>query len=200
MKPLEFLFDTDRFMTGWHCVDNDLFWGWITIILCFTVLAGYLVIARHWYQNFRKLDRGLPRSSLFNMVNIFLFCGICGYLFIIIMMWWPIWQIRAIFLAILSFFTWRYALNTPQLRVIYEQIHEKGQLTEQLHEQRKVTNDIKLKAKEMSIPVNNLADTVVFGINEETHPKTVEQINKIRSEIEKLTRTLKELEELASKS
>src|SRR5687767_11144913 len=122
-KVLDFLNGGDHpYMDGWHCVNGHHFWAWLTIFLCFGIIACYAKISYHWNAGFRKLKHGLARSSFFNMMNIFAFCAVCGYSFLILFMWFPWWPLRALFLAVLFFFSAKYALNTDKLRVIYEEI------------------------------------------------------------------------------
>ena len=74
--------------------------------------------------------------ALGNMKRIFLFCGTCGYLFIPIKMFWPAWRLYDIFMIALVFFTWRYALNARQLRVVYHELSRTKQLAYELEESR----------------------------------------------------------------
>src|SRR5688500_15438082 len=111
-----------HYMKGWECIGWDLTQGWIGIILRTLVIVGYLIIGAHWYKGLRAMKDGIGKSSLFAMVNIFVFCAICGYLFPIINMWYPAWRIENLFLSVLVFFTWKYAFNTPKLKVDYEEI------------------------------------------------------------------------------
>lgn len=189
-----------KHMPSWHCVHESAWIGWVTIVLSVTIIIGYVKIALHWYKNIHGLKPGLEKTSLINMVNIFLFCGICGYFFLIVMMWYPIWEIRALFLAVLSFFTWAYAINTSKLKVIYQQLHDKVDLTHQLNEQVKINNDLKMQTHKLVGPIEELSDTVVFGIDNDTKPQTVDQINNIRAKINSLHARITELEKLNSKS
>lgn len=120
-----------------HCLDHD--WTWIaaTVALDLLITAGYLVIARHWWKNERRLPDGPARRALGDMRAIFLLCGVCGYLFIPIKMFWPAWRLYDAILVILAAVTWRYALSAQQLRVIYGSIGDTARLTLELRRSRK---------------------------------------------------------------
>ena len=56
----------------------------------------------------------------------------CGYLFIPLKMVWPAWRLYDFVLMALVYFTWRYALSTRQLRVIYSELGRSTRLAEDL--------------------------------------------------------------------
>ena len=70
------------------------------------------------------------KSALANIRNIFAFCGICGYIFIPVKMFWPGWRLYDLAMAFLVYFTWSYALNTRNLKVIYSELGRSTQLAE----------------------------------------------------------------------
>lgn len=182
-----------QYMTTWHCMNQDAPWVLTIGVLCFTIIIGYLIIAFHWYSNLRTLKKGLAKSSLFNMVNIFLFCGICGYLFPLIKMGWPIWRLHAIFLLVLNIFTWRYALNTPKLRVVYEELHNTGKITEQLHEQKKITGRVMFHANKTAVPMDALAKEVISSIDSTDDPETKEKLERIKTYLGSLENTVNDI-------
>src|SRR5579862_2726537 len=97
-----------------HCMGHDTFWIATTVTLDLANAAGYTLIAIHWWRNARHLPPVPAKSALTNIRNIFIFCGICGYLFIPIKMFWPAWRLYDIVMAVLVFFTWRYALRARE--------------------------------------------------------------------------------------
>lgn len=119
-----------------HCMDHD--WPWIaaTIGLDLAVAAGYIAIARHWWTNQRRLADGPARRALGDMRTIFLFCGLCGYLFVPIKMFWPAWRLYDAFLFVLVVVTWRYALSARNLRVIYDSLDRSDRLALELDRTR----------------------------------------------------------------
>ena len=82
-----------RYMRLRGCMGTDYVWIWITVALDFAVAAGYVLIARHWWVNARQLPPSPAKRALSQMRNIFVFCGICGYIFIPIKMVWPAWRL-----------------------------------------------------------------------------------------------------------
>jgi signal transduction histidine kinase len=119
-----------------HCMGHDHLWIAATVVLDLTVACGYLVIARHWWINQRLLPDIPAKRALSHMRNIFLFCGLCGYIFIPIKMFWPAWRLYDLFMVALAYFTWRYALNTRALRVVYRELGRSSQLEKDLEQSR----------------------------------------------------------------
>lgn len=123
---------THPYHTLWHCMGHDTPWVIITVALDLTVAAGYGVIAYHWWVNQRRLENAQARVALARMRNIFLLCGICGYLFIPVKMFWPAWRLYDIFLVFLAYYTWRYAWGAKDLRVIYAELNRTSELSRDL--------------------------------------------------------------------
>src|SRR5262245_29018873 len=128
-----------HYMQLYCCMDYDWWWIAITVALDLAVAAGYVVIAQHWWINQRLLPESPAKTALGTMRNIFVFCGLCGYLFIPIKMVWPAWRLYDIFLAVLVFYTWRYALSTRQLKVVYNELERSQRLAEDLEQSRSET-------------------------------------------------------------
>jgi signal transduction histidine kinase len=125
-----------RYMVLTHCMQHDWLWIGITVALDLLVAAGYIVIALHWRRNERPLRGSPAKAALRNMKNIFVFCGLCGYIFIPIKLFWPAWRLYDGFLAVLAFYTWRYALRTRELKVVYNELNRSAQLEHDLAESR----------------------------------------------------------------
>jgi signal transduction histidine kinase len=125
-----------RYMRLKGCMGNDYLWIWITVALDFAVAAGYVLIARHWWVNARQLPPSPAKRALSQMRNIFVFCGICGYIFIPIKMVWPAWRLYDLFMLALVYFTWRYAWNAANLKVIYAELGRNAKLVRELADSR----------------------------------------------------------------
>jgi signal transduction histidine kinase len=120
-----------------HCMHGDTFWIAATVVLDLAVALGYGLIAIHWWKNQRLLGNNpAAKAAMGNMRNIFLFCGICGYVFIPIKMYWPAWRLYDMFMVVLVYYTWRYAWNAKDLKVIYHQLSRTAVLTEELEASR----------------------------------------------------------------
>jgi signal transduction histidine kinase len=120
------------YMRLWHCMSMDLLWVSITIFLDLSIACGYILIASHWLRNERLLPDSPSKRAMAAMKNIFIFCGLCGYAFIPIKMFWPAWRLYDIFLAALAFYTWRYAWGAKDLKVVYNELGRTSELAKQL--------------------------------------------------------------------
>ena len=142
------------------CMMDDRFWISVTVTLDLLVALGYVLIAYHWNRNERLLPASPARSALGMMRNIFVFCGLCGYLFIPIKMFWPAWRLYDMFMVVLVFYTWRYAINAKNLRVIYTAIGRSNQLAEDLaksrEESKRKTFFLNAISHDLRTPLNGL--------------------------------------------
>jgi signal transduction histidine kinase len=129
-----------RYMTLYHCMGHDKFWVALTVALDFAVAAGYVLIAMHWARNQRHLPPIPAKRALGNLRNIFVFCGICGYIFIPVKMVWPAWRLYDLFLIPLVYFTWRYAWGARDLKVIYHELGRSRRLEADLDRSREESN------------------------------------------------------------
>ena len=124
-------------------MNGDVFWITLTVALDLLVACGYIVIAMHWWRNARLLPAVPAKKALASMRNIFVFCGMCGYLFIPVKMFWPAWRLYDFFMAFLVYFTWDYAWNSHNLKVVYSELGRTTRLAEEL---RKAHDDAKRKS------------------------------------------------------
>lgn len=129
-----------RYMTLYHCMGHDKFWVALTVALDFAVAVGYVLIAMHWARNQRHLPPIPAKRALANLRNIFVFCGICGYIFIPVKMVWPAWRLYDLFLIPLVYFTWRYAWGARDLKVIYHELGRSRRLEADLDRSREESN------------------------------------------------------------
>ena len=121
-----------QYMRLYGCMQHDTFWVTVTITLDLMIAAGYVIIAGHWWKNQRNLPDIPAKRALSDMRNIFIFCGLCGYIFIPVKMFWPAWRLYDMSLAVLVYFTWRYALTASNLKVVYSELGRSSQLAADL--------------------------------------------------------------------
>lgn len=157
-----------------HCMGKDVFWITVTIILDLAVATGYILIARHWFKNQKSLRNFRAKRAMGRMKNIFIFCGLCGYIFIPIKMFWPAWRLYDMFMVVLVYFTWRYALDTRGLRVVYNELNLSEELAEDLAKSREearrksyflnaVNHDLRTPLNGLSLQVDLATATLQQG-------------------------------------
>lgn len=150
----------NQYMRLDHCMNHDIPWIVITVSLDLAVAGGYLLIARHWWVNERTLPNNGAKTALKSMRNIFAFCGVCGYIFIPIKMFWPAWRLYDLFMAVLVYFTWKYAWGAKNLKVVYSELGRSTQLAADLEqsreESRRKTSFLNALSHDLRTPLNSL--------------------------------------------
>jgi signal transduction histidine kinase len=173
------------------CMQNDTPWIVLTALLDLAVAVGYVVIAYHWFKNQQLLPPSPARSALATMRNIFAFCGVCGYLFIPIKLFWPAWRLYDCFMVALVFYTWRYALNTKNLKVIYTAVGRSNKLAEDLAESREeskrksfflnaISHDLRTPLNGLMLSANLAEMHVAAGDTAGAHQSLVEIQSSVR--------------------
>ena len=116
-----------------HCMSQDRIWIATTIILDLAVAGGYIVIAAQWGKQEKAVRPSPSKTALGRLKKIFIFCGLCGYIFIPVKMFWPAWRLYDIFLAVLVYYTWRYALGAADIKAIYRELQRSERLETELN-------------------------------------------------------------------
>jgi signal transduction histidine kinase len=147
-----------RYMSLVHCMGGDRFWIALTVALDLSVALGYYVIVRHWARNERLLAEGPAKSALRSIKAVFIFCGVCGYIFIPVKMIWPAWRLYDLALIALAYYTWRYALGSQQLRVVYSELDRTAQLRGELDRSRE-------DARRKSLFLNSVSHDIRTPLN-----------------------------------
>lgn len=95
---------------------------WLAVVvslLCGSVLLSYRVIAKHWQEQEAGAE-GEAAAAFKRLRNIFVYCAWCGYGFFLVKLVIPAWLPYLVFLLILNKWSWSYALNANNFRLIYE--------------------------------------------------------------------------------
>jgi signal transduction histidine kinase len=121
------------------------------------------------------------------MRNIFLFCGICGYLFIPIKMVWPAWRLYDLFMAVLVYYTWRYAWGAKDLKVVYNELGRTTQLADELEKSRQESRGktffLNAISHDLKTPLNGLvlqSHVAEMGMKTGDHAVVTEAIAEMR--------------------
>ena len=115
-----------------HCMRHDVFWIAVTVALDLAVVVGYMIIAAHWRSSEKASGENPAKIPLRRLKNIFVFCGVCGYLFIPIKMIWPAWRLYDLILVVLVYNTWRFALRAGDLKALYIELGRSDRLSKDL--------------------------------------------------------------------
>ncbi len=174
-----------------HCMRNDYFWIGVTIALDLAVAGGYVVIAAHWRRSGQGLIKSPARKALSELKNIFILCGVCGYVFIPIKMFWPAWRLYDIVLAVLVYFTWRYALRARSLKVIYENLDRADQLAHDLEASHVSQRLLETRVRERNTELERANTTLQAEIAEHKHAS--QQLAKDRNLLRTLIDALPDL-------
>jgi signal transduction histidine kinase/ActR/RegA family two-component response regulator len=133
----DFFTNFGAYMARTHCMvraDGTPDWPWIyaTIVLNAGVLIGYLLIFRFWYTSYfaeAKIDRN---PALMMLAAIFLLCATTGYLFSILLFWWPAYRLQVVFLGLLTIVTWAFSFRSAGMRVSFSAFRLQRELEQSL--------------------------------------------------------------------
>lgn len=125
--------DAHQYHTLFHCLDGDGVVMALAIILCSGIFIGYWIIASRWSAAAGKSKASDARKALNDLKWIFILCGICGYLWVILEAFWPAWRLYLLFLAALNFVTWRYVLRSIKgLESVYRYLEDRDLIVREI--------------------------------------------------------------------
>ena len=115
-----------------HCLDHDYVTLTLVLSLCVGVFSGYCYIAYRWSLAESKAPDSAAKRALGDLKWIFILCGVCGYLWVMIDAFWPGWRFYMLVMAVLNFFTWRYVFRVEALDGIYSYLKDRQELVHEL--------------------------------------------------------------------
>lgn len=135
----DFFSNFGAYMARTHCMvraDGTPDWPWIyaTIFLNAGVVIGYLLIFRFWFKSYyaeAKIDRN---PALMMLAAIFLFCATTGYMFSILLFWWPAYRLQVLFLGLLTIVTWAFSFKATGMRASFSAFRFQRELEQSLRE------------------------------------------------------------------
>lgn len=107
-------------------MDHD--WLWIKIIgfASFTIMVCYFVIAYYWFLNIRFCKDALTKKLLSSLLGIFVFCGIAGYGFNIIRIWFPVYRLQVIFLLLIILACLAFITRIATVKIDFTNVRVQG--------------------------------------------------------------------------
>jgi PAS domain S-box-containing protein len=126
MKVVSWLAGRD----GTPGMEQDLLWGWGTLILSLAVVAGYSVIAFNWCLQRRVAHSAEARKAFWRMLFTSAWCAALGAAFFVAEMPWRVWRIYDLVLLFIAGRTWWFAFRMRGLSLVDERMAEIGELAE----------------------------------------------------------------------
>jgi hypothetical protein len=120
-----------------HCLDHDMVSVTMIVVLCIGVFSGYMMIAWRWFKAAQSAPDSQAKKALNDLKWIFLICGICSYLWVILDTVWPGWRLYMLVLVALNFFTWRYVLRLDALEGVYKYLKDRDDLVQEIEEKQR---------------------------------------------------------------
>ncbi|MCK6418101.1 MAG: hypothetical protein L6Q57_04070 [Alphaproteobacteria bacterium] len=134
-----------------HCMDHDYIMIVLVIAACIGVFTGYMMIARKWSEAARAAPDSEAKKALTDLKWIFIFCALCGYMWVVMEVLWPAWRLYFIFLIALNFFTWRYVLRSIRgLEKVYTYLKDRDQLIREIMTQKNEIQDLQRRLSQTS--------------------------------------------------
>lgn len=125
-----------NYKTLMHCLDHDLVTLALVVFLCVAIFTGYLIIAYRWSRAAVAAPDSEASKALNDLKWIFILCAVCGYLWVILDVFWPGWRLYVLFLTALNLITWRYVLRVEALDQIYAYLRDRDTLVRELAEKQ----------------------------------------------------------------
>jgi PAS domain S-box-containing protein len=154
--PFDFFTNWGQYVPRTHCMqgtNGGPDWPWIIglTLLNGGVIAGYLKIFAFWRKSYLEEEERDRNIKLMQLAYIFLWCAVCGYAFSLVSFIWPGYRLLAIFLAILNFFTWKFATSLGGFKPSFSVIRLQRQLEESLRDRaQKLEAEVAARTAELT--------------------------------------------------
>lgn len=139
-----------HYMPRIHCMSHDWWTIGALVVLQVLVMVGYLLIAMQWrayeIQNQKNTKDHEGSEALKDLRWIFVFCGLSGYGFSTLAMWWPGYRLQVVLLTILLFFTIRFLVESKRLELVYT---KRTELEDSLLKERAHSAELEARLDEM---------------------------------------------------
>lgn len=97
------------------CLQGDIVLMVLIYSLCTVVLAGYIKIYRMFLSLIHEVEHTPAAQTFRRLADIFLYCGLSGYGFTLVSMFFPVWKIQPVLLLLLAYATWDFILRKSNL-------------------------------------------------------------------------------------
>lgn len=121
-----------KYMPTYECIGKDKVLTTLVVLLNLSIVVGYFLIAKSWFDNRRRNISPSAKTALGRMVLIFFFCGITGYGFQIIRFFYPLWPLYILLITLLSIATWAYIFESKNLTLVYRKLEENTRMFNQV--------------------------------------------------------------------
>ncbi|MEO0483322.1 MAG: ATP-binding protein [Planctomycetota bacterium] len=164
LSRLDFFTNFGAYMPRLHCVqtaEGGVDWPWAVglMVLTLGIIGAYLRIAWSWRRAYfaeRPEHRNRP---LMELMHIFLWCALCGYVFSILMFFWPAYRLLLVALAVLNIWSWRFAMRRDALRLASAAPRLEAELNEQLVQRNEQLTEAVDKATKELVAAKEQAET-----------------------------------------
>ena len=121
---IEFL--TNGAMPFTQCSGSPLL-SFVISLACLGIVAAYGLIVIEWYAASLAVGKKSEAiKTLRDLIGVFVFCGIAGYGFRIVSMFWPCYPILAVCLIVLNWFAWKLAVRLHRGNAMYSLMSSLG--------------------------------------------------------------------------
>jgi signal transduction histidine kinase/ActR/RegA family two-component response regulator len=138
-----------------HCMVTEAGtpdWPWIIALVVLTslVIAAYTRIFIFWCQCYLEVAPSDRNRKLMQLAWVFALCALCGYAMSIMSFVWPAYRLVTALMAVLVFWSWRFAWSLGEFRVSFAARRYERELRESLKNREfELERLVSLRTKEL---------------------------------------------------